>query len=333
MSLVDRIRKQAPQAERGILWQCRVASLASLGAALALPTVMGLRLAAGDEIHPLMVAVVLLGSAALAASCWLTLSVRRGIAGLVDAARTREAAAGSALEAKDADLQWFARAVSHELRGSVSVLRGLAELIKQAALAGKTDRAQQLHALADRTTVSMSHVLDGIVELASTSFEVEATDSELSDAAREAAELLASRISRAHARVEIPPQLPQVRADRGLLTMIFRNLIENAVKYGAGREAPRVRIDAHCDGEMVLCEVADAGVGIPDRYRDTVFELFHRIDRQGEGSGIGLASVRRAVEAHGGRIWVDSAGEGQGSTFYFTLPAGQQLPMVNQHAA
>ena len=73
----------------------------------------------------------------------------------------------------------------------------------------------------------------------------------------------------------------------------------------------------------MVCTVRDNGMGIDPRYHDKVFGLFERLDPSIDGTGIGLALVKRIVEVHGGRIWVESEGEGRGSTFCFTLPRGE----------
>lgn len=83
---------------------------------------------------------------------------------------------------------------------------------------------------------------------------------------------------------------------------------------------PRIEIDATLDGDHVLCHVRDNGSGIDPRYHDKVFGLFERLDTEHEGTGIGLALVKRIVEFHGGRIWVESEGAGRGSTFRMRLP-------------
>ena len=114
--------------------------------------------------------------------------------------------------------------------------------------------------------------------------------------------------------------MPMVYGDRGRLLEILLNLIDNAVKYGGDPPAPRIEIDACEENGMVRCSVRDNGIGIDPRYHEKIFGLFDQLDPHAEGSGIGLALVRRIVEIHGGKIWVESDGEGTGSTFCFTLP-------------
>ena len=104
------------------------------------------------------------------------------------------------------------------------------------------------------------------------------------------------------------------------LLEVYQNLVENAVKFMGDQPAPRIEIGAHQNGEEVVCYVQDNGIGIDPRFHEKVFGLFDRLDQQVEGTGIGLALVKRIVEVHGGRIWVESTGEGHGSTFYFSFP-------------
>ncbi|MEE8522647.1 MAG: ATP-binding protein, partial [Thermoanaerobaculia bacterium] len=97
-------------------------------------------------------------------------------------------------------------------------------------------------------------------------------------------------------------------------------------KFSWNRERPRVEIGAREDGDQVLCHVRDNGVGIAPRYHENIFGLFNQLDQQREGTGIGLALIKRIVEIHGGRIWVESQPD-QGATFWFTLPRpGTALP-------
>jgi signal transduction histidine kinase len=111
-----------------------------------------------------------------------------------------------------------------------------------------------------------------------------------------------------------------VRGDRTRLVQVFQNLIENAVKFRSGQGEPVVEVGSRPGPGGPVVTVRDNGVGIDPRYHDRVFALFERLDPRVEGTGVGLALVKRIVEVHGGRVWVESEGAGHGSTFCFSLP-------------
>jgi len=116
-----------------------------------------------------------------------------------------------------------------------------------------------------------------------------------------------------------PGDLPQISMDADMIRRVMINLLENAIKYT--RSGGRITISARPQTEQVLISVADNGPGIPAGEQQHIFDKFSRIQGEGrpKGLGLGLAFCRLAVEAHNGRIWVESQ-EGQGSTFHFTLP-------------
>jgi signal transduction histidine kinase len=120
--------------------------------------------------------------------------------------------------------------------------------------------------------------------------------------------------------VDIAPDLPVVRADRRRLLEAVQNLVENAAKFTAGERDPRITIGSRRDGDETVFFVKDNGRGIEPRFLEKVFDLFEKLDPGVEGTGVGLALVRRIVEAHGGRAWAESEGSGRGATFCFTLP-------------
>ena len=122
------------------------------------------------------------------------------------------------------------------------------------------------------------------------------------------------------------PGLPVVLGDRVRLVEVVQNLVDNAVKYLGAQVRPRIEIGVRgvdAGGAPVIF-VRDNGVGIDPRYNERVFRLFEKLDPGSEGSGVGLALVKRIVEVHGGRIWVESEGEGRGATFCFSLPKVEQ---------
>ncbi|MCP5103508.1 MAG: hypothetical protein GY950_09025 [bacterium] len=98
--------------------------------------------------------------------------------------------------------------------------------------------------------------------------------------------------------------------------------MDNAAKFMGDQSTPRIEIGTRLNDRETIFYVRDNGVGIDPRYHRKVFELFDKLDAKSNGTGVGLAIVKRIVEVHGGRIWVESEGTGKGSIFCFTIPEG-----------
>lgn len=167
----------------------------------------------------------------------------------------------------------------------------------------------------------MRALIDGLLSFArvkSRAAELTATDSETVFSRCLANAHLAIR--QAHAHVTHDP-LPSVLGDGMQLEQVFQNLLSNALKF-RGKSRPRVHVSAQWTGSEWTFSVKDNGIGIDPAYFDRIFVIFQRLHtRQAyPGAGIGLSICKRIIERHGGRIWVGSA-EGEGTTFYFTLPA------------
>jgi signal transduction histidine kinase len=126
----------------------------------------------------------------------------------------------------------------------------------------------------------------------------------------------------ATATVVVADDAPVFDADRALLRRVLGNLVQNAITHSS--RAVAIELHARRDGDRILFTVADNGPGIPPEYQEIIFRKFEQVHTpnapQLRGSGLGLAFCKLVVEAHGGRIWVQSAGAGQGSAFHFTLP-------------
>ncbi len=131
-------------------------------------------------------------------------------------------------------------------------------------------------------------------------------------------------IQERNAVVEVDP-LPVALAEETLMTVLFQNLISNALKFHSGGTAPLVRIRASQAGGMTRIEIQDNGIGIEPRHHERIFVIFQRLNdrRQFPGAGIGLAICKKIVELHGGVIGVESQ-QGTGATFYFTIPQLQK---------
>jgi len=140
---------------------------------------------------------------------------------------------------------------------------------------------------------------------------------------QEALELVAGQIAGRGVRVEVTQEPVWLTGDRPRLVAIFENLLDNAVKFLGDQPAPRVEIGVETEGCELVLFVRDNGKGIDTRHRAKLFGLFEKLDPHSPGSGMGLAMVRRIVEVHGGKIWVQSDGVGRGATFRFTLAKTQ----------
>jgi signal transduction histidine kinase len=142
-------------------------------------------------------------------------------------------------------------------------------------------------------------------------------------------DVLQGRLQSTQAQLKIADNLPIVHGDRRRLLEVVQNLIDNAAKFSAGRSAPVIEIGCETyEKGMPVFFIRDNGIGIPPEYHERIFGLFNKLDPMMEGTGVGLALVKRIVEYHGGRIWVESApspqGEaGRGAKFLFTLPGAQ----------
>ena len=124
--------------------------------------------------------------------------------------------------------------------------------------------------------------------------------------------------------VDFAPGIPPVRGDGAQLGEVLQNLLDNALQYTP--EGGQIDVSATFDGDGVTLTVADTGIGIPESDLERIFERFYRVDaarsRAAGGTGLGLAIARHIVDAHGGKIWVESA-VGQGSRFHFRVAAAQ----------
>ena len=138
---------------------------------------------------------------------------------------------------------------------------------------------------------------------------------------REAMDIAHGQIQESGATLQTHPNLPAVYGDKPRLVEVLQNLIDNASKYMGDQPNPQIEIGFHDRQENLLTFfVRDNGIGIEPIHHERIFGLFEKLDAKSEGTGVGLALVRRIVEVHGGRVWVESS-PGQGATFYFTLPA------------
>lgn len=224
------------------------------------------------------------------------------------------------LERKNAELERFTYTVSHDLKSPLITIKGFMGMLERDALAGNEERMQEDMARISGAVAKMRQLLDELLELSRIGRVVNPPENvSLARLAQEAVELVAGQIAERGVHVEVSPDLPTVYGDRPRLLEVLQNLVDNAVKFMGDQSEPRVEIGVRRENARAVCYVSDNGMGIESRYHVKIFGLFDKLDPS-DGTGVGLALVKRIVEVHGGRIWVESGGRGQGSTLCFTLP-------------
>jgi signal transduction histidine kinase len=229
----------------------------------------------------------------------------------------------SELENKNTELERFTYTVSHDLKSPLFTIRGFLGYLEQDALSGNLVRLKgDIQRITDATD-KMQMLLNELLELSRVGrLKNESTYFPFAEIAREASELVQGQIMAHGIMVSIDSTLPMVYGDRPRLTEVLQNLLDNAAKFMGDQKEPRIDVGwqgQDSERDMSIFYVRDNGMGIASEHFDRVFGLFNKLDPKTDGTGIGLALVKRIIEVHGGRVWVESEA-GKGSTFFFTLP-------------
>jgi len=225
------------------------------------------------------------------------------------------------LEARNDELTRFTYTVSHDLRNPLVTIKGFLGMLKKDLLEHRPEKVENDLARISTAADKMNDLLTDLLELSRIGRIVNPPVK--IDAFRliqDALESVDADVRSKHAQVHIAPDLPVLYGDRIRLREVFENLIDNAIKYAAEQTPPTIEIGAYRENSETIFFVKDNGIGIEEKYHAKIFGLFEKLDPAIEGTGIGLALVKRIVETHGGKIWVESEGLGKGSTFYFTIP-------------
>ncbi len=235
----------------------------------------------------------------------------------------------SELKRSNADLEQFAYAVSHDMRQPLRMISSYLQLIEKALQNQLTDDTRQFLHFATDGAHRMDGMITALLEFSRVGRKTEPMALLASrEALDEALAFLGPEQTATQARIDISGEWPQLIASRDEMVRLFQNLVGNAIKYHLPDETPQVNIHAGLGNNVWRCEIRDQGVGIDPGQIDRLFQVFSRLQARSsfEGVGVGLALCRKIVEHHGGKIGVESAGEGQGSTFWFELPLGKNEP-------
>lgn len=217
---------------------------------------------------------------------------------------------------RTAEMERFVYTVSHDLRSPLITISGLAGFAELDLERGDVEKAKEGLRIIIQSAEKMDTLLNDLLELSRIGRIVNPPeDVPFELLVKDTIDQLSMKISMRGAEIRVADGMPKVRVDRMRLVEALVNLIDNSIKYTAKDKRPVIEVFCR-DG--VFC-VRDNGIGIPENQREKVFELFYKVDPKSDGTGVGLTIVKRIIEVHGGRIWVESDGCSW-TAFCFTLP-------------
>jgi PAS domain S-box-containing protein len=223
----------------------------------------------------------------------------------------------------------FISVISHELKTPVSIIKGFAGTLQREDATFTPEQyregLQVIEEEADRLARQIQDLLD-VSRLTASGLRLELSDFPLPALAADMVRAMAPGAGeRFEFELRFPDDMPPVRGDYERVRQVFANLVSNAIKYSP--DGGTIRLGGWPEGEFAVAYVADQGAGIAPEEQEAIFRRFYRVDnrlrRETQGSGLGLFLARAIVEAHGGRVWVESQ-LGKGSRFMFTLPLGRR---------
>jgi two-component system, sensor histidine kinase and response regulator len=227
------------------------------------------------------------------------------------------------LTTANADLEAFAHTVSHDLRAPLRHIDGYLNLLEASAVDKLTPEERRHMNIIREAAQRMAQLIDDLLTFSRIGrAQVSKRKLRMNALVEEALDTLRPDLADRHIIWDIQP-LPEIRGDANLLRQVWTNLMANAVKYTRPRDPAKIEIGSAVQDDHVVFHVRDNGVGFKMEYAQKLFGVFQRLhgEKEFEGTGIGLANVRRIIEKHGGRTWAE-AREGEGAMFRFSLPAG-----------
>ncbi len=228
----------------------------------------------------------------------------------------------------------FMSIISHELQTPIAIIKGYASTLRREDANWDTRTIRGRLEAIEEESDRLHHLVANLLQasrIQAGGLKMDPGPLDLAEMTRKVVRKFAARSPHHTFRTHLPENMPPVWADRERIEEVLLNLLDNAVKYSPN--AKLIRVEGQVTGDEVIMSVGDQGIGIPLREQARIFDRFQRVDntasRSTQGAGLGLYICRAILEAHGGRIWVESE-LGKGSTFYFGLPRMEkaQLPMV-----
>ena len=229
---------------------------------------------------------------------------------------------GKALKASNEELKAFSYSVSHDLRAPLRHLTGYSELLKKNNQVNFDERTRRHLTFISEAAARMDQLIDALLDFSRVGrVELHKKPVNLDALVKEVVNDLTSDTKGRHILWDIATPLPLIRADANLLRAVLTNLFSNALKFTQTRDETIIQMGYSLNESETIFFIRDNGVGFDMKYVDKLFGVFQRLHsmEQFEGTGIGLANVRRIIQRHGGRVWAESV-LNEGAAFYFSLP-------------
>lgn len=228
------------------------------------------------------------------------------------------------LEVANKELEAFTYSVSHDLRAPLRAISGFTRILVEDCAANLDEEGKSVAAVIRNNTHKMGKLIDDLLAFSRLG------RTEMFHSGVDMEDLVAECLSDLNTSkpasliITISKPLPVIRADRAMMKQVWLNLLSNAIKFSSQEDIPEIFVSCTMDPGQVVFAIRDNGVGFDMQYKDKLFGVFQRLHSQKdfEGTGVGLAIVRRIIDMHGGNVWAESA-PGKGATFYFSLNTQQ----------
>jgi len=229
------------------------------------------------------------------------------------------------LQQKNAELERYAYTVSHDLKSPIITIKGFTGSLEKDLAKGNYERMADDLKRVSNAADKMNDLLRDLLELSTIGRVIKTPEPvDMNLLVTDVLAQLAGSLKSHNLTVAVQPELPTVECDRHRMAEVVQNLLENAINYIGDQAEPKILLGMRVEDGVNIFFVQDNGIGIDEKFHRVIFGLFNKLDANSGGTGIGLALVKRIIEVHGGRVWVESEGVGMGSRFCFTINERQK---------